>query len=439
MKKILIIEDDPILTNIYRHKYEAAGYEVASAEDGEKGLQWVSDFRPDLIHLDLMLPKMNGVEVIRKIRSQPEFKSLPILVFSNSYAADLIGGAKKAGASRCLSKSNCSPRLLLDIIEELLTPPKISSTEAVRTIAAAPSSRTPSAQPPPSSPGPNEVPPLRGHDGNRFQPAVREEFLKSAVQMLANLRSHLQWLIKSRDEKSQPSHLQELSRTIHSLAGYAGMTGFVRISHISNILEVLVNELHNRPSQITSSILRTLAAAIDCLGSLLEQAPSPQDSIPRTPLILAVDDEPISRIAVRTALDKAHLSAIILDDPGLALKVLAQNRFDLIFLDVDMPGMDGFELSSKIRASVTNKTTPVVFVTALSDFDNRTRSTLSGGTDLIVKPFLQAELAVKTLTLISKSVVAARNGTSAPASRGEETAPDRHVRQIHEGVVVHPQ
>ena len=153
-----------------------------------------------------------------------------------------------------------------------------------------------------------------------------------------------------------------------------------------------------------------------------KRLPPSQEEFLQTPLILAVDDEPISRIALRTALEKANLRAITLDDPVLALKVLAQNRFDLIFLDVDMPGMDGFELCKKIRASVTNKMTPVVFVTALSDFENRTRSTLSGGNDLIAKPFLQSELAVKALTLIVKQMLVPKTVMPSLASQvGDKT------------------
>jgi CheY-like chemotaxis protein len=206
------------------------------------------------------------------------------------------------------------------------------------------------------------------------------------------------------------------------MAGYAGMTGFIRISHIANVLEVLLKELHNKPKQITPSTFRTIANAVDCLGLLPSEAHSPQDLFPQTPLILAVDDEPISRIALRTAMEKANLRVITLDDPVLALKVLAQNRFDLIFLDVDMPAIDGFELCGKIRASVTNKTTPVVFVTALSDFENRTRSTLSGGNDLIAKPFLQSELAVKALTLIVKQMLVPKTVMPSLASQvGDKT------------------
>jgi CheY-like chemotaxis protein len=75
-------------------------------------------------------------------------------------------------------------------------------------------------------------------------------------------------------------------------------------------------------------------------------------------------------------------------------------------MDVDMPGQDGFALCEKIRAHPTNRDTPVVFVTARSDFETRARSTLSGGNDFITKPFLLLELGVKALSRVLNPGVA---------------------------------
>jgi putative two-component system response regulator len=70
---------------------------------------------------------------------------------------------------------------------------------------------------------------------------------------------------------------------------------------------------------------------------------------------------------------------------------------------VDMPEMDGFELCKKIRAQPAQKDTPIVFVTSLSGFDSRAKSTLSGGNDLIAKPFLFPELGLKALIHLHKT------------------------------------
>ena len=104
----------------------------------------------------------------------------------------------------------------------------------------------------------------------------------------------------------------------------------------------------------------------------------------------------------RSALGRASLHAKSLDDPLAAQRLLEREHFDLIFLDVEMPGQTGLELCVKIRGMEPNRTTPIVFVTSHSDFGSRAQSTLSGGNDFIAKPFLLVELALKTLTRLFK-------------------------------------
>src|SRR5207302_9145185 len=91
-----------------------------------------------------------------------------------------------------------------------------------------------------------------------------------------------------------------------------------------------------------------------------------------------------------------------LDDPLAAQRLLEREHFDLIFLDVEMPGQTGLELCVKIRGMEPNRTTPIVFVTSHSDFGSRAQSTLSGGNDFIAKPFLLVDLAVKALSCLFK-------------------------------------
>ena len=86
--------------------------------------------------------------------------------------------------------------------------------------------------------------------------------------------------------------------------------------------------------------------------------------------------------------------------------MLSERQFDLVFLDVDMPTMNGYELCAKLRAMPQYKKTPVVFVTALSDFDSRTSSMMAGGNDFIAKPFLFIELTVKALIHVLRGKLA---------------------------------
>src|SRR6516225_8461727 len=120
MKKILIIEDDVIVANIYRNKFSIEGFTVDIANDGMSGLEAIKTFRPDAVVLDLMLPKMTGVELMKKVRGEADFQKLPIIVFSNTYLTNMVQEAWKAGATKCLSKANCSPKQLLEVVRGTL-------------------------------------------------------------------------------------------------------------------------------------------------------------------------------------------------------------------------------------------------------------------------------------------------------------------------------
>jgi CheY-like chemotaxis protein len=190
---------------------------------------------------------------------------------------------------------------------------------------------------------------------------------------------------------------------------------------MSTALEALLIELYTDPVKITPSVVRTVAHSIETMASLVDRAANSQDQAITPPKILAVDDEIISREMVCSALGRAGLYAKSLDDPLAAQHLLEEEHFDLIFLDVEMPGQTGLELCVKIRAMEPNRTTPIVFVTSHSDFGSRAQSTLSGGNDFIAKPFLLVELALKALTWLFKEspqllpTASVQNGVSAKA------------------------
>jgi DNA-binding response OmpR family regulator len=384
MKKILIIEDDQIVANIYRNKLAVDGYQVEVTLDGESGLKLMRSFRPDAIVLDLMLPKMSGVEVIRQIRSEAEFSKLPIVVFSNTYLTNLVQDAWKAGASKCVSKINCPPKELMHMMRQIL-----GDTSALRADHAGRGS-TGSAPQPKSALSSSEA-------DAAFQAELRKTFIESLPSTLAALRTGLQSLIKASGEVAQLKYIHELYCRVHSVNGNAGISGLTQIAHLAAALEALLKELYEQPKNINSSTLRTVAAAVDFLGFLFERGTrQDQQDIPPAN-ILVVDDEDLSRRAIIYALEKAQLRSVIAEDPKAALKMLGETAFDLVFLDVNMPGMTGYELCAKLRHLPLHQKTPVVFVTVLSDFDNRASSTMAGGNDFIAKPFLFIELTVKAL------------------------------------------
>jgi DNA-binding response OmpR family regulator len=397
MKKVLIIEDDRIVGNIYRNKFSVEGFQVDIALDGLAGLEKLHQFRPDAVILDLMLPKMTGVEFLKQIRSEPDFKDLPVIVFSNTYLTNLVQEAWKAGATKCLSKANCTPKQVIEMVRSILG---LNSPTA-----AAPPSR---ADTPASPPGPEASAPATPPSSNtpssssdaEFQADLRKSFLQELPAVLAHLRLLLQGLIKADNEPMQVKQLSEMFRRTRAMTGNAGVAGLMQIARISDAVEALLKELSEKPKNINASTLRTVASAIDFLGVLVERGGRPQDPDAPPPVVLVVDDEAISRRAVAYALEKAKLKSVVIEDAAAAYDLLTTNRFDLIFLDVDMPGMNGFELCTKLRQLPAHERTPVIFVTVLADFESRTNSTMSGGNDFIAKPFLFMELAVKALVYV---------------------------------------
>jgi DNA-binding response OmpR family regulator len=398
MKKMLIIEDDQIVGNIYRHKFQVEGYQVEVAADGEAGVAAVNRFHPDVVILDLMLPKLNGVEVLKRLRSKPETQSLPVIVLSNAYLSSLVQEAWKAGANHCMIKANCTPKQLVEVVNKTLA------------------SATGGSSPPPETPASSKASPARAsatvadapprtaatEDDTAFQTELRQTFLSSAPDNISQLRTLLQTFIKSEGDTARLPRLFTLYRKVHSLTSNAAVSGIAGVARMASALEALLKELYEKPKNINASTIRTVAHTIDFMAALLEQSSAPDPETNPPPNILVVDDEAISRRAVIYALEKANLKCVSVEDPGIALNMLSENRFDLIFLDVDMPGMSGFELCTKLRALPGHAKTPVVFVTGLTDFESRARSTLSGGNDLIAKPFLFMELAVKALTYVLK-------------------------------------
>jgi DNA-binding response OmpR family regulator len=398
MSKILIVEDDQLVANVYRNKFTVEGFQVEVANDAEGGLEMMPNFLPDAVILDLLLPRMTGVELVKRIRAQASFRDTPLIIFSNTYLTNMVQEAWKAGANKCLSKANCTPKQLIEVVRSLLGPngsagplsPPIGAAKASPEKA----SGTPQAA---ASPTPSAPAAPAAEANGALQADLRRSFINSLPATLASLRALLQTVSKAESEELRLKQLHEMCRRVHTITTNAAVGGLHLIAQMADALEALVEELHEKPKNINASSLRTTASAIDFLASLFERGLRPEKQDFPVPNILVVDDEPISLRAVTFALEKAKLKSVSSNDPVAAAQILKERSFDLIFLDIDMPGMSGFELCAKLREFPAHKKTPVVFVTSLNDFENRAQSTMSGGNDFIAKPFVFMELAVKAL------------------------------------------
>ncbi|OIO47758.1 MAG: response regulator [Parcubacteria group bacterium CG1_02_37_51] len=117
---ILLIEDDSFLLQMYATKLEVEGFEVVSALDGKKGLQLLNKNKPDLILLDLLMPEMNGFEVLQKIKEDQEAKDIPVIILTNLGNREDVQRCLKLGATDYLIKAHFVPAEVIKKIRQII-------------------------------------------------------------------------------------------------------------------------------------------------------------------------------------------------------------------------------------------------------------------------------------------------------------------------------
>lgn len=116
MTKILVAEDDKFLIKVYEAKFSKAGFEAKITQDGEEALEVLKSFVPDIILLDLMMPKKDGFQVLKELKSDPKLKSIPVIVTSNLSQPEDKKKAIELGAKDYIVKSDTP---IQEIIEKL--------------------------------------------------------------------------------------------------------------------------------------------------------------------------------------------------------------------------------------------------------------------------------------------------------------------------------
>jgi DNA-binding response OmpR family regulator len=119
-KKILIVEDDRFLRELIARKLRTEGYDIKEAIDGEEGVKRAKEEKPDAILLDLILPGINGFEVLAKIKEDPATASIPVIILSNLGQREEIERGLKLGATDYLIKAHFTPGEIIEKIKNVL-------------------------------------------------------------------------------------------------------------------------------------------------------------------------------------------------------------------------------------------------------------------------------------------------------------------------------
>jgi DNA-binding response OmpR family regulator len=118
--KILLIEDDQFLLSMYATKFELEGFQIVSADDGEKALKAANKEKPDIILLDVLLPKMDGFEVLKELKKNEETKAIPVILLTNLSQRDDVEQGMKLGAVDYLIKAHFMPTEVVEKIKKIL-------------------------------------------------------------------------------------------------------------------------------------------------------------------------------------------------------------------------------------------------------------------------------------------------------------------------------
>ncbi|MGD0614694.1 MAG: response regulator [Verrucomicrobiota bacterium] len=406
MRRILLVEDDVLIARIYRRKLEDAGFYVLVAEDGVVAIKLVREFEPDLVVLDLIIPKLSGSDVLKFIRQQEELKAIPVVVFSNAFMTRPWDQIAALGVQGTLDKSAASPPQLIEIISRILEQPAASAPmpgPALATRSTPEKVARPAGAPASSPPATRESRPLRRSESPaEFRSRMRRDFFEQTPAISKSFQVLCRNFLESPDTQVQLRRVGDLQRKIGFLTHMTSMAGCYRIAQLSSAFEALLFELQFKPASITHSARQTVSSASELLADCLARADQPDEQCLSPTTVLVVDDDAVSSRALVVSLARSNLTATAVSDPFQALEKLRQNSYDVALLDINLPGISGITLCQEMRKLPLHAKTPVIFVTSYAEFEPQARAILNGGDDLISKPIMPVELTVKIIVHLLK-------------------------------------
>jgi DNA-binding response OmpR family regulator len=372
-KSVFLVDDDLSTVSLYSNRLEQAGFKTASAADAKAACAALPELCADLFIVDLMLPKRGGFELLEAIRSDRRHRDTPVLVLSNAYFPEMAQKALRSGGNKALPRSECTSSELISISRELVG--GMENAGAART---------------------NEGP-AAADLTERLKQALLEE---GSSEVFALQQDCLRYADVAGSAEGKEV-LDKLYQGIRFLSSRAGLAGCRNIAQLTGAIEAMMfDQVLRSNGGMSPSSIQTLIRAVECLGRLFDNRDSGASVSSCKAKVLLVDDDQVCNMANEVALKRANYNALSATNGSAGLNLLNEHAVDLILLDIDMPGMNGIEMCQRLRNIPQHKNTPVIFVTLHGDFENRAKTVLSGGDDLISKPISPLELIVKATVFL---------------------------------------
>ena len=230
MKTVFFIDDDKFVTKLYSNLLQNNGIHCVAINSGEEALAQLPVNTPDLVILDLHMPDINGVEVLRFIRANDKFKNLPVIIFSNGYVKELVDEVGDIGAERFFTKLQYKPKQLIAEVEILLAEQQ-TTTKAISKLA-------------------------RDTAENELQQVP-------LAKVFATLR---------KDTRPQAQRIC-LLHIYKNLCTYeVDDDESLPLNKLGHVLEKLMTDLYDHPDRISESTINTLNQGIQKLNTLYDQA-----------------------------------------------------------------------------------------------------------------------------------------------------------------------
>lgn len=415
--RILAVDDEPLCRKALQFALEKASFATDLAETGERAVELAGTTTYDVVFMDIQMPGIDGLTACERIHEIRRNATVPVVFVTVQSDFNTRAQLRLKGGADLMAKPflvfELTVRAMTFAMRRRLEAAVVNRREEAAASAAVPAQFAtpilqpgwaPVAEPPaiPSAPSPGQIAP--DDDGKSGVVAAVDaaelagDFMAQAPQFLADTVALVEALQKADDGGPLEESLGAIYLRIHALASKAGLAGMPIAAHVSATLESLIKRLYRNPKTVTASTLNTVANALRLLESICHPGIEAKLSRHGPVRILVADDEPLARRAVVGALQLAFKQPESAEDGAQAAGMVAATPYDVIFTDVQMPGLDGFELCAAVRASEANARTPVIFITSHTEIEAQTRALSSGGNDFIGKPFLPIEITVKALT-----------------------------------------
>jgi DNA-binding response OmpR family regulator len=369
-KRIFLIHEDRIVTNLYREKFEGSGFTVDATRNVEQAQKLIEQRKPDAIIVDLVVQSGDTIALIEALRADPATMGLPILVFPNNLN-QLSAKATNAGANCVITRGK-------QVIGSVIDATKL----ALGLTGLGDSANAPIFSP---------------------DEGWTQSIAASAIETINQMRHCLPGLITTPPD---PVMLRQMWALCHAFSERMYFLDNRPMNQFAMALNLLMADLNEMPEQLNGSTLRTIGQSIDFLGTMISANAPKIEKDAASARILVVDDEESTLQFISAAMGMAGLRCETSESPTAALEKLEGKACDLIFLDVGLPEMNGFDLCQRIRTLEDHQKSPIVFLTGMATFQNKAQASLSGGNDFIGKPFNLPELGVKALMWLFRGQMA---------------------------------